>query len=91
MRRVPSAHMSALPTVPVTQSSDMIHPDPDLSLSLSPRQAVPKRSEDDSAPAPPLIQENVFIESIRPKYLEDLHSEALEGLKMMQQEGKISQ
>uniref|UniRef100_H3DJC2 KIAA1522 n=1 Tax=Tetraodon nigroviridis TaxID=99883 RepID=H3DJC2_TETNG len=32
------------------------------------------------------LQENVFIESSRPKYLENLHSEALEGLKMMQQE-----
>ncbi|XP_072221556.1 uncharacterized protein [Leuresthes tenuis] len=48
--------------------------------------AVPKRGDDDKTPAPPLLQENVFIESSRPKYLEDLHSEALEGLKMMQQE-----
>lgn len=30
----------------------------------------------------------MFIESSRPKYLENLHSEALEGLKMMQQEGE---
>lgn len=43
--------------------------------------------EDDKSPTPPLLQENVFIESSRPKYLENLHSEALEGLKMMQQEG----
>ncbi|XP_077586988.1 uncharacterized protein LOC144206116 isoform X2 [Stigmatopora nigra] len=42
--------------------------------------------KDDKAPPPPLLQENVFIEASRPKYLEDLHSEALEGLKMMQQE-----
>ncbi|XP_057714706.1 uncharacterized protein KIAA1522 homolog isoform X2 [Corythoichthys intestinalis] len=41
---------------------------------------------DDKTPPPPLLQENVFIEASRPKYLEDLHSEALEGLKMMQQE-----
>ncbi|TSK31413.1 hypothetical protein Baya_3523 [Bagarius yarrelli] len=34
-------------------------------------------------------QENVFIEGSRPKYLEDLHSEAQEGLKMLQQEGNI--
>uniref|UniRef100_A0A3B5LYV7 Uncharacterized protein n=1 Tax=Xiphophorus couchianus TaxID=32473 RepID=A0A3B5LYV7_9TELE len=30
--------------------------------------------------------ENVFIESSRSKYMEDLHTEALEGLKMMQEE-----
>lgn len=29
----------------------------------------------------------MFIEASRPKYLENLHTEALEGLKMMQQEG----
>ncbi|GAA6213764.1 uncharacterized protein KIAA1522 homolog [Lates japonicus] len=48
--------------------------------------AVPKRDDDDKAPAPLLLQENVFIEASRPKYLEDLHTEALEGLKLMQQE-----
>ncbi|XP_044079908.1 uncharacterized protein KIAA1522 homolog isoform X4 [Siniperca chuatsi] len=48
--------------------------------------AVPKRDDDDKTPAPPLLQENVFIEASRPKYLENLHTEALEGLKMMQQE-----
>ncbi|CAG10720.1 unnamed protein product, partial [Tetraodon nigroviridis] len=48
-------------------------------------QAVLKL-EDDKSATPPLLQENVFIESSRPKYLENLHSEALEGLKMMQQE-----
>ncbi|XP_026160780.1 uncharacterized protein KIAA1522 homolog [Mastacembelus armatus] len=48
--------------------------------------AVLKRNDDDKTPAPPLLQENVFIETNRPKYLEDLHTEALEGLKMMQQE-----
>ncbi|XP_017549533.1 uncharacterized protein KIAA1522 homolog isoform X1 [Pygocentrus nattereri] len=31
-------------------------------------------------------QENVFIEGNRPKYLEDLHTEAQEGLKILQQE-----
>ncbi|KAK2830152.1 hypothetical protein Q5P01_018083 [Channa striata] len=31
-------------------------------------------------------QENVFIEGSRPKYLEDLHTEAQEGLKIQQQE-----
>ncbi|XP_041828535.1 uncharacterized protein KIAA1522 homolog isoform X2 [Melanotaenia boesemani] len=47
--------------------------------------AVPKR-DDDKTTAPPMFQENVFIETSRPKYLEDLHTEALEGLKMMLQE-----
>ncbi|XP_070697885.1 NHS-like protein 3 [Pempheris klunzingeri] len=49
-------------------------------------QAVPKRDDDDKTLAPPLFQENVFIEASRPKYLENLHTEAQEGLKMMQQE-----
>lgn len=31
-------------------------------------------------------QENVFIEGSRPQYLEDLHTEAQEGLKILQQE-----
>uniref|UniRef100_A0A096LW63 NHS like 3 n=1 Tax=Poecilia formosa TaxID=48698 RepID=A0A096LW63_POEFO len=31
-------------------------------------------------------QENVFIEASRPQYLEDLHTEAQEGLKILQQE-----
>ncbi|XP_040916910.1 uncharacterized protein KIAA1522 homolog [Toxotes jaculatrix] len=49
--------------------------------------AVPKRDNDNMTSAPLLLQENVFNEaSSRPKYLEDLHTEALEGLKMMQQE-----
>ncbi|XP_061671048.1 uncharacterized protein KIAA1522 homolog isoform X2 [Syngnathoides biaculeatus] len=34
------------------------------------------------------IQENVFVEANRPQYLEDLHSEAQEGLKILQQEGE---
>ncbi|KAM8833438.1 uncharacterized protein ACB058_017375 [Synchiropus picturatus] len=48
--------------------------------------AAPKIHDDDKTPAPPHLQENVFAEASRPKYLEDLHSEALEGLKLMQQE-----
>ncbi|XP_054894377.1 uncharacterized protein KIAA1522 homolog [Poeciliopsis prolifica] len=47
---------------------------------------VPKLNDDDKTPAPPQFQENVFIESSRSKYMEDLHTEALEGLKMMQEE-----
>ncbi|XP_020774933.2 uncharacterized protein KIAA1522 homolog isoform X2 [Boleophthalmus pectinirostris] len=55
------------------------------------KKAVPKRDDDDDkkTPAPHVLQENVFIEASRPKYLEDLHSEALEGLKLMQQEERI--
>uniref|UniRef100_A0AAQ4PLK2 KIAA1522 n=1 Tax=Gasterosteus aculeatus aculeatus TaxID=481459 RepID=A0AAQ4PLK2_GASAC len=49
-------------------------------------QAVPKRDDDDKTPSPSLYQENVFVEASRPKYLENLHSEAREGLKMMQEE-----
>ncbi|XP_010790597.1 uncharacterized protein KIAA1522 homolog isoform X3 [Notothenia coriiceps] len=49
-------------------------------------KAVQKRDDNDKTPAPPLLQENVFIEASRPEYLENLHTEALEGLKMMQQE-----
>ncbi len=33
-------------------------------------------------------QENVFIEGSRPQYLEELHTEAQEGLKILQQEGE---
>ncbi|XP_056151728.1 uncharacterized protein KIAA1522 homolog [Lampris incognitus] len=47
--------------------------------------AVPKQEDEDKTLVPPLFQENVFIEASRPKYLEDLHTEAMEGLKMMQQ------
>ncbi|KAM3594724.1 uncharacterized protein V6R79_012838 [Siganus canaliculatus] len=49
-------------------------------------QAVPKRDNDSKTPSTSLFQENVFIEASRPKYVEDLHTEALEGLKMMQQQ-----
>ncbi|XP_063764502.1 titin isoform X2 [Eleginops maclovinus] len=56
------------------------------SSRLAHLQAVPKRDDNDKTPAPPLLQENVFIEASRPEYLENLHTEALEGLKMMQQE-----
>ncbi|XP_059908092.1 nascent polypeptide-associated complex subunit alpha, muscle-specific form-like isoform X1 [Gadus macrocephalus] len=49
-------------------------------------RAVARQGEEDRTPAPPLIQENVFIESSRPKYIEDLHNEAQEGLKLFQQE-----
>ncbi|TNN40493.1 hypothetical protein EYF80_049330 [Liparis tanakae] len=34
-------------------------------------------------------QENVFIEGSRPQYLEDLHTEAQEGLKILQQEDTL--
>ncbi|XP_041703468.1 uncharacterized protein KIAA1522 homolog isoform X2 [Coregonus clupeaformis] len=47
--------------------------------------AVPKQ-EDEGTHVPSHVQENVFIEGSRPKYLEDLHTEAQEGLKLLQQE-----
>lgn len=74
--------MASLSTVTVTQRFELIQTDPRSLLS-----AVPNRDNDDKTPAPPLFQENVFIEASRDKYLENLHTEALEGLKMMQQEG----
>ncbi|XP_029586243.1 uncharacterized protein KIAA1522 homolog isoform X3 [Salmo trutta] len=49
------------------------------------RKAVPKQ-EDEGTHVPSHVQENVFIEGSRPKYLEDLHTEAQEGLKLQQQE-----
>ncbi|XP_029900453.1 uncharacterized protein KIAA1522 homolog isoform X2 [Myripristis murdjan] len=48
--------------------------------------AAPKQDDEQRVQVPPLFQENVFIEASRPKYLEDLHTEAQEGLKLMQQE-----
>ncbi|XP_014018147.1 uncharacterized protein KIAA1522 homolog isoform X3 [Salmo salar] len=48
-------------------------------------KAVPKQ-EDEGTHVPSHVQENVFIEGSRPKYLEDLHTEAQEGLKLQQQE-----
>uniref|UniRef100_A0A4W5PZ06 KIAA1522 n=1 Tax=Hucho hucho TaxID=62062 RepID=A0A4W5PZ06_9TELE len=47
--------------------------------------AVPKQ-EEEGTHVPSHVQENVFIEGSRPKYLEDLHTEAQEGLKLQQQE-----
>ncbi|KAM3871303.1 uncharacterized protein ACN63O_004553 [Diretmus argenteus] len=47
---------------------------------------VLKEEDKEKTLVPPLFQENVFIEASRPKYLEDLHTEAQEGLKLMQQE-----
>ncbi len=77
--------MAPLSTVRVAQSFSL----PRLIRSpLSLLLAVPKRDDDDDKTlAPPEFQENVFIEASRPKYVENLHNEALEGLKMMQQEG----
>lgn len=63
------------------------HPSQLIPSPFSPLPAVLKLNDDDKTQGPLLVQENVFIEASRPKYLENLHSEALEGLKMMQQEG----
>ncbi|XP_058474706.1 uncharacterized protein KIAA1522 homolog isoform X2 [Solea solea] len=56
-----------------------------------PAKAGPKGNEDHKRLAVHYTtsqhhQENVFIEGSRPQYLEDLHTEALEGLKILQQE-----
>ncbi|XP_029022093.1 uncharacterized protein KIAA1522 homolog isoform X2 [Betta splendens] len=56
-----------------------------------PAKAGPKANEDHKRLAVHYTtsqhyQENVFIEGSRPQYLEDLHSEAQEGLKIQQQE-----
>ncbi|KAJ7989039.1 hypothetical protein DPEC_G00315410 [Dallia pectoralis] len=59
-------------------------PKPVRTSSLGSSQ-VPKQ-EDEAAHIPPHFQKNVFIEVNRPKYLEDLHTEAQEGLKMQQEE-----
>ncbi|KPP59424.1 hypothetical protein Z043_122655, partial [Scleropages formosus] len=52
----------------------------------------PRQVEDDALAgrftAVQLFQENVFVEGNRPQYLVDLHSEAQEGLKILQQEEK---
>ncbi|XP_033843786.1 uncharacterized protein KIAA1522 homolog isoform X2 [Periophthalmus magnuspinnatus] len=58
-------------------------------FSLSARSAAVPKRDDDETPAPLVLPENVFIEASRSKYLENLHSEALEGLKLMQQEERI--
>ncbi|XP_071357201.1 NHS-like protein 3 isoform X2 [Trachinotus anak] len=56
-----------------------------------PAKAGPKGNEDQKRLAVHYTtsqhhQENVFIEGSRPQYLEDLHTEAQEGLKILQQE-----
>ncbi|XP_037550914.1 uncharacterized protein KIAA1522 homolog isoform X2 [Nematolebias whitei] len=53
--------------------------------------AAPKLNDDYKTPAAPQIQENVFMEGSRSKYVEDLHTEAQEGLKMMQEESHIGE
>lgn len=64
-----------------------------LSSSSSIPTAGPKGNEDQKRltvhyTASQHYQENVFIEGSRPQYLEDLHTEAQEGLKILQQEGQ---
>ncbi|XP_024113631.1 uncharacterized protein KIAA1522 homolog isoform X3 [Oryzias melastigma] len=60
-------------------------------LSVFKKKAGPKGNEDQKRlavhyRASQHYQENVFIEASRPQYLEDLHSEAQEGLKIQQQQ-----
>lgn len=63
-----------------------------FSLLFPPQAAGPKGNDDQKRltvhyTASQHYQENVFIEGSRPQYLEDLHTEAQEGLKILQQEG----
>ncbi|XP_037330015.2 uncharacterized protein KIAA1522 homolog isoform X1 [Pungitius pungitius] len=60
-------------------------------LSVFKKKAGPKGNEDQKRltvhyRTSQHYQENVFIEGSRPQYLEDLHSEAQEGLKILRQE-----
>ncbi|XP_046873187.1 LOW QUALITY PROTEIN: uncharacterized protein KIAA1522 homolog [Hypomesus transpacificus] len=57
-------------------------PPPTLPLG----HAAVRKQEVEVRLVPPPFQENVFLEGSRPQYLEDLHSEAREGLKLLQQE-----
>ncbi|CAK6960981.1 uncharacterized protein KIAA1522 homolog [Scomber scombrus] len=59
--------------------------------NYDPAKAGPKGNEDQKRltvhfTTSQHYQENVFIEGSRPQYLEDLHTEAQEGLKILQQE-----
>ncbi|XP_017270997.1 uncharacterized protein KIAA1522 homolog isoform X2 [Kryptolebias marmoratus] len=78
------------PTPPTTETEILNHFRPAEDYKVSGQKphttAVPKLNDDDKTPAAPQIQENVFIEGSRSKYVEDLHTEAQEGLKMMQEE-----
>ncbi|KAG7457703.1 hypothetical protein MATL_G00230170 [Megalops atlanticus] len=59
-------------------------------LSVFKKRAAPKQEDERKLTvhykASQHYQENVFIEGSRPQYLEDLHTEAQEGLKILQQE-----
>ncbi|XP_061738640.1 uncharacterized protein KIAA1522 homolog isoform X2 [Nerophis ophidion] len=50
------------------------------------KACVKVHDEQKRVSASPHFQENVFIEGSRPQFLEDLHSEAQEGLKIQQKE-----
>ncbi|KAL4624121.1 proline-rich protein 36-like [Arapaima gigas] len=66
-------------------------PDDGLQQSHDPNKAVPRQEDKDRLAGQFTVlhfQENVFEESSRPQYLLDLHSEAQEGLKILQQEEK---
>uniref|UniRef100_G3P153 Si:ch211-194e15.5 n=1 Tax=Gasterosteus aculeatus TaxID=69293 RepID=G3P153_GASAC len=63
-------------------------------LSVFKKKAGPKGNEDQKRltvhyRTSQHYQENVFIEGSRPQYLEDLHSEAQEGLKILQREDNL--
>ena len=55
---------------------------------ITPFSYTASKEEDVRVLVPQIFQDNVFIESNRHKYVEDLHSEAQQGLKLMQLEGE---
>ncbi|XP_064156923.1 NHS-like protein 3 [Anguilla rostrata] len=49
-------------------------------------KGLPKQEQETRPSLSPLYPENVFVEGDRPQFLQDLHTEAQEGLKIQQQE-----
>ncbi|XP_053358002.1 uncharacterized protein KIAA1522 homolog [Clarias gariepinus] len=64
---------------------DLLTPGLPVPLPLPSTITVPKVEGGTSCPLQH-FQENVFVEGNRPKYVEDLHTEAQEGLKLLQQD-----
>uniref|UniRef100_A0A3P9MN14 Uncharacterized protein n=1 Tax=Oryzias latipes TaxID=8090 RepID=A0A3P9MN14_ORYLA len=87
------SNISTKPSEPVDIPSGH-SPDPNIQENKTRRNKTgPKGNEDRKRlavhyRASQHYQENVFIEGSRPRYLEDLHSEAQEGLKIQQQQGR---
>ncbi|XP_076829998.1 uncharacterized protein LOC143475985 isoform X2 [Brachyhypopomus gauderio] len=64
---------------------DLLTPGTPVPLPLLPITAVSKGEIVDRRPLQH-FQENVFVESNRPRHIEDLHTEAQQGLKLLQQD-----